>query len=151
MHTVSAVMTSPVVTVTPETTFKEVVRVLRRKRVSGLPVVDRYGQLVGIVTEADLLKTFTRSDESIRRDIIEEVLRKSLSIEPRTVRVDVYNGLVRLSGEVESRSLATLVVKMVERVEGTVAVDSKLTSRLDDTKVRVEPPARAFQLSADER
>ena len=62
MHTVSAVMTSPVVTVTPETTFKDAVRVLRRKRVSGLPVVDRYGQLVGIVTEADLLNKVERRD-----------------------------------------------------------------------------------------
>lgn len=62
MHTVSAVMTSPVVTVTPDTTFKDAVRVLRRKRVSGLPVVDRYGQLVGIVTEADLLNKVERRD-----------------------------------------------------------------------------------------
>jgi CBS-domain-containing membrane protein len=65
MHMVSSVMTSPVVTVTPETTFKDAVRVLRRKRVSGLPVVDRYGQLVGIVTEADLLnKVEGREPES---------------------------------------------------------------------------------------
>lgn len=62
MHTVSAVMTSPVVTVTPDTTFKDAVRVLRRKRVSGLPVVDRDGQLVGIVTEADLLNKVERRD-----------------------------------------------------------------------------------------
>ncbi len=62
MHTVSSVMTSPVVTVMPETTFKDAVRVLRRKRVSGLPVVDRYGRLVGIVTEADLLNKVERRD-----------------------------------------------------------------------------------------
>jgi CBS domain-containing protein len=65
MHLVSSVMTSPVVTVTPDTTFKDAVRMLRRKRVSGLPVVDRYGQLVGIVTEADLLnKVEKREPES---------------------------------------------------------------------------------------
>ncbi|MGA7911106.1 MAG: CBS domain-containing protein [Candidatus Dormiibacterota bacterium] len=62
MHTVSSVMTSPVVTVTPETTFKDAVKVLRRKRVSGLPVVDRNGQLVGIVTEADLLNKVERRE-----------------------------------------------------------------------------------------
>ena len=48
-------MTHKVVTVTPETSFKEAVRLLRSRRVSGLPVVDLKGQLVGIVTEADLL------------------------------------------------------------------------------------------------
>lgn len=62
MHVVSSVMTSPVVTVTPETTFKDAVRVLRRKRVSGLPVVDRDGRLVGIVTEADLLNKVERRE-----------------------------------------------------------------------------------------
>lgn len=40
---------------TPETSFKEAVELLRSKRVSGLPVVDQNGQLVGIVTEADML------------------------------------------------------------------------------------------------
>lgn len=54
-HTVESVMSSPVVTVTPETTFKEVVRILRRRRVSGLPVVNDAGRLVGIISEADLL------------------------------------------------------------------------------------------------
>lgn len=53
--TVASVMTHKVVTVTPETSFKEAVRLLRSKRVSGLPVVDPTGQLVGIVTEGDLL------------------------------------------------------------------------------------------------
>jgi len=55
MHNVSDVMSAPVVTVTPDTTFKDAVRILRRKRVSGLPVVDEHGSLVGIVSEGDLL------------------------------------------------------------------------------------------------
>jgi CBS-domain-containing membrane protein len=55
MHTVASVMSSPVVTVTPGTSFKDAVRILRRKRVSGLPVVDGDGRLVGIVSEGDLL------------------------------------------------------------------------------------------------
>jgi CBS domain-containing protein len=61
-HTVASVMSSPVVTVTPETTFKECVRILRRKRVSGLPVVDVSGRLVGIVSETDLLNKVERRD-----------------------------------------------------------------------------------------
>ncbi len=48
-------MTRRVVTVSAETTFKEAVRLLERNRVSGLPVVDSSGKLVGIVSEADLL------------------------------------------------------------------------------------------------
>jgi CBS domain-containing protein len=55
MFTVGDVMTREVVTVAPDATFKDAVRLLERHRVSGLPVVDAQGRLVGIVTEADLL------------------------------------------------------------------------------------------------
>jgi CBS domain-containing protein len=49
------VMTAPVVTVTPDTPFPELVERLLRHSISGLPVVDEDGRLVGIVTEADLI------------------------------------------------------------------------------------------------
>lgn len=55
MFTVSDVMTRKVISASPETSFKEVVRLLEENHVSGLPVVDRSGRLVGVVSEADLL------------------------------------------------------------------------------------------------
>lgn len=55
VFTVSEVMTRNVITASPETKFKDVVRLLEENRVSGLPVVDRGGRLVGIISEADLL------------------------------------------------------------------------------------------------
>jgi CBS domain-containing protein len=48
-------MTRELITASPETTFKEAVRLLEDNRISGLPVVGRDGKLVGIVSEADLL------------------------------------------------------------------------------------------------
>ncbi|HTK16578.1 MAG TPA: CBS domain-containing protein [Acidimicrobiia bacterium] len=48
------IMTKNVVSVGPETPFKTVVDQLLRSGVSGLPVLDESGKLVGIVTEADL-------------------------------------------------------------------------------------------------
>lgn len=55
-------MTKHVVTVTPETSFKDAVRIMRAKRVSGLPVVDATGRLVGIITEGDLLNKVEQRD-----------------------------------------------------------------------------------------
>jgi CBS domain-containing protein len=55
MKCVGDVMTDQVVTVRDDTPFKEVVRVIREHGVSALPVLDRAGGLVGIVSEADLL------------------------------------------------------------------------------------------------
>lgn len=49
------IMTKPVVTVGPRTSVKDAVGMMLHHRVSGLPVVDDAGRLVGIVTEADLL------------------------------------------------------------------------------------------------
>jgi CBS domain-containing protein len=50
------VMTTFVVSVTPETTVGEAARVMVDRRISGLPVIDAGGKLVGIVSEGDLLR-----------------------------------------------------------------------------------------------
>jgi CBS domain-containing protein len=49
------VMTTDVLTVGPEASFAEIVDALLTRGVSGLPVVDDSGRLLGIVTEADLV------------------------------------------------------------------------------------------------
>jgi CBS domain-containing protein len=48
-------MSSPVITVSPDTPFREIVATMLQRGISGLPVVDDNGRLLGIVTEADLL------------------------------------------------------------------------------------------------
>lgn len=53
---VSDIMTHPVITVTPETTVGEAAELMLGQHVSGLPVVDAAGTVVGIVTEGDLLR-----------------------------------------------------------------------------------------------
>ena len=48
-------MTPNDVVVSPETTLAEAARELARVEISGLPVTDSNGRVVGIVTESDLL------------------------------------------------------------------------------------------------
>ncbi|HKM62627.1 MAG TPA: CBS domain-containing protein, partial [Acidisphaera sp.] len=50
------VMTTSVETVRPDTPVHEVARQMADKRISGMPVVDDSGKLVGMVTEGDLLR-----------------------------------------------------------------------------------------------
>jgi CBS domain-containing protein/anti-sigma regulatory factor (Ser/Thr protein kinase) len=52
---VKEVMTSEVVTVSPDTTMRELMRILRTKKISGVPVVDG-GDLIGIISLEDLVK-----------------------------------------------------------------------------------------------
>jgi len=54
-HVVGDVMTREVATVGGAAAFKDIVRTLRDRRVSALPVVDGSGRVLGIVSEADLL------------------------------------------------------------------------------------------------
>src|SRR5689334_24771404 len=53
---VSDIMTHPVLTVTSETTVGEVAELMIGHRISGLPVVNPAGDVIGIVTEGDLLR-----------------------------------------------------------------------------------------------
>ena len=49
------VMVSPVITVKPYFSVKEVAKILVENRISALPVVDDGGKLVGIISEGDLM------------------------------------------------------------------------------------------------
>jgi CBS domain-containing protein len=53
--TVQGVMTSSVVAVREDADFKEMVAVLRSRRISAFPVIDPSGRVIGVVSEADLL------------------------------------------------------------------------------------------------
>jgi CBS domain-containing protein len=52
----SEIMTRRVISATPATSIAEAARLMLQQRVSGLPVVDPKGEVVGIITEGDLLR-----------------------------------------------------------------------------------------------
>ena len=52
---VSDRMSAPAITISPDTPFQEAVRIMRENGFRRLPVVDKSGRLVGIVSERDLL------------------------------------------------------------------------------------------------
>ncbi len=50
------IMTKDVITVTPHTTIEKAAKIMLQTHISGLPVVDDAGKLVGIVSERDFLR-----------------------------------------------------------------------------------------------
>ena len=68
--TVKDVMTAEVVAVRRDTTFKELAAVLRRYRVSALPVVDDAGRVIGVVSEADLLAKEALADPGVMAEVL---------------------------------------------------------------------------------
>lgn len=55
MLTAEQIMTPNVVTITPEATIRDATELMISRRVSGLPVIDENGALIGILTEFALL------------------------------------------------------------------------------------------------
>jgi CBS domain-containing protein len=71
------VMTSKVITIGPEATLAEAIRVLLDQKISGMPVVDAAGRLVGIISEKDMLNfafsgnlALTKVEEAMTREIV---------------------------------------------------------------------------------
>ncbi|MEI2692098.1 MAG: CBS domain-containing protein [Anaerolineae bacterium] len=57
---VADIMTREVITVRSDMRVGQIARVFREHQLSGLPVVDQEGQLVGVITEMDMVKRHAR-------------------------------------------------------------------------------------------
>jgi CBS domain-containing protein len=68
---VREVMSSPVVTVGPRTPVKQAVRLLDEHRITSMPVVDEEGRLVGVVSEADVLRDALPPDRRTHERLVE--------------------------------------------------------------------------------
>ena len=148
---VSEAMTAPAITTSPYTSVAQAARLMSEHGINRLPVV-RGGELVGIVTRTDLVRAFVRSDEDIRQEIVEDVLRKTLWLEvPEVMQVDVDRGAVRLYGHLETSSDASLLVRLVTRVPGVVSVQSDLSWTTDDMSSDARRELRRTQVPASSR
>jgi len=65
---VKDVMEQHVVTVKPDDTYEDVARLLQEHQVSGVPVVDSSGRLVGMVSEKDLFRILYPFPSSYNQD-----------------------------------------------------------------------------------
>ncbi|MBM7440252.1 CBS domain-containing protein [Streptomyces sp. HB132] len=119
-------MSSPAVTVHADATIAEAARIMARRHVKRLPVVDGSGLLQGVVSRGDLLKVFLRSDE----DIASEALGVLGGIEAAAgMGVQVSDGVVVLGGTLSDRSLVPLIARAVRAVEGVVDIRLDLRDR----------------------
>jgi CBS domain-containing protein len=73
------VMTSPPITVAPDTPVAEVATVLLENRISAVPVVDAGGRMIGIVSEGDLLRRADAQTERRRPQWLELLLDRNVT------------------------------------------------------------------------
>ena len=129
-------MTSPPITVMPIWTLASAAAIMIDKGVNRLPVV-RGDELVGIVTRADIVRAFARSDEAIQEELRDSVqFHQGLVLDDSPVAVSVDEGRAVLAGTVRMRSQAERLAHVAAGVPGVVAVDSELTWTEDDRAAR---------------
>ena len=140
-RTAGDAMTAPAITIDASKPVNVAATMMVERRVNRLPVTDG-DRLVGIVTRADVVKTFVRTDDEIVDAIRSEVLLHAMWLDPEHFAVSVVDGVATVKGRVERRSTAAMIAPMIEMVPGVVAVNADVTWSVDDRDV--EAPARDY-------
>lgn len=130
---VQEIMTKDVLTVQPETPVNDVARLMGARDISGVPVVDEAGQVVGIITELDLIVRNTRLEMPRFIEVLDwgriplewpthlrERLRHMLGAKARDVMTEK---VVTVTPDAEVEELAELMVK--RRVNPVPVVDAE--------------------------
>ena len=125
--TAAGLMSKPPVVVTPDEPVTSAARLMYNARVKRLPVVGEKGELVGIVSRADVLSVYNRPDGDIRREILDNVILNGFFADPDRFEVTVSSGVVTLGGHPETAARGRDIVAEIWHVEGVVAVRDRLT------------------------
>jgi len=137
--TAGEAMSSPAVTIGSGRPIREAAALMTERGVNRLPVVDDE-HLVGIVTRADLVRAYLRSDEELARAIRNDVILKILWLDPSQFTVDVTDGVASISGRVERRSTAEMIEETVSFVPGLIGVRASVQWSVDDRDVEAPGP-----------
>jgi CBS domain-containing protein len=137
------IMTSPVVTVQPDTTVREAATLLLEHRITAAPVLDSGGDLIGIVSEADLVvDRFSHDPRSQLRPVVDEPPG------PQTVGEVMTTPVIALGPSADAADLAQTMldadIRSLPIVEGSTVIgivsrrDLLRTLVRDDDAIRTE-------------
>src|ERR1700739_1288291 len=124
----SDIMTRDVAVVHPETTLLAAVKLVASRRITGLPVVDKHGSLVGMMSEADLLRWHEGFSERQARwlDMLAEggelspIFVNAVMLETHKVRSVMTFGAITVSEDTPLREVAALMI--TKEIEHTPVV-----------------------------
>ena len=131
-RTVGDAMTAPAVTIRPSSSATAAARLMIEQGVNRLPVVMQDGRVVGIVTRADLVRAFSRTDAEIATEIQKDILERVLWAEPAAIEIFVRDGEVRVGGELETSTDVPDLRAPRREGPGVVSVESSVTSRISN-------------------
>lgn len=130
---VAEVMTRSVVSVSPDLPIESAAALIHQRRIRRLPVVAG-GQLVGIVSRGDLIKTLATaparraaplSDAELAREMKDRLAREPWA--SQAIVIEARDGVLSLSGLVETAAEKSALETMARAIEGCKGVDSHLS------------------------
>lgn len=124
--TAGDLMTRPAITIGPDASVAEAARIMYDRRVKRLPVVSAAGQLVGVISRADVLAVFNRADEEIRDEIIHRVVPEFAAGQNTGFQVTVQDGIATIAGPPLSDQARRTMLDAARHVPGVVAVRDRL-------------------------
>ena len=130
---VADIMTRKVITATPDTPLYEIATLLEKKRIKRVPIV-KDGQLVGIVTRANLVQAVASIRQSLDIPVSDTTIRKTLVAHLKAqpwahtslINVTVADGVVDLWGMINSTVERNALRIAAESVRGVRAVNDNL-------------------------
>ena len=134
------VMTSDVVTATPQTPLHAIAALLEEHQIRRVPIVSEDGNLVGIVSRANLIQVvasarpkleMTLPDSTIRQKLYSELKEQSWA-HAHNLGVTVTNGVVDLWGYAQSNEERKAIRVMAEGIPGVISVNDHLSDSLTD-------------------
>ena len=129
--TAGEAMSTPAIVIAPERPLVEAAAVMAERRINRLPVVENES-LVGIITRADVVRAFARSDAEIAEEIRTAVLHRTLWLDPGVFDVSVTGGHATIRGRVERRSTAEMIERIPALIPGIVGVEADVSWDIDD-------------------
>jgi CBS-domain-containing membrane protein len=134
------VMTRNVIHVRDDADITEVTNLLSENRISGLPVVDGEGHVIGVITEADVLSMAGMKKEHAFRDIIRHLLGEPLPghAESKRLRDVMSSPAITTGPEADIRDVALTIDE--KRIKRLPVVDKQgrligLISRADIVRI----------------
>ena len=124
--TAADLMTSPPITASPHDSVEHAARLMYARNVKRLPVTDADGHLTGIVSRADVLVVYSRTDAEIAEEIRNGILADEEPAEPGILDVAVTDGVVTIVGRPQTATQGRDIIRRAEHVEGVVAVRDRL-------------------------
>jgi CBS domain-containing protein len=124
--TAGDLMTTAVVAVRPDDTVEHAAKLMYDRAVKRLPVTGENGRLAGIISRADVLSVFDRTDAAISHEVNHDVLLGEFLADPAEFQVVVMDGIVTLAGRPETSETGHEIVRRVRHVPGVVAVRDRL-------------------------